>query len=91
MPMLTGYGNDQQDPMAPAADPNAAPEFVSQRGIVDEPGAPMPSAGGRTGADVIAAALAQPTVRSTSNGAESAPTTAPQGEMSYGADPGYGV
>ena len=89
MPMLTGYGNDEPEMVDNPMEESQ--EFVSQRGIVDDPNAPMPSAGGRTGADVIAAALAQPTVRSTSNSAESAPTTAPQGEMAFGADPGYGM
>lgn len=52
---------------------------------------------GRTGADVIAACLAQPTLRTGNPNAQAvgipkrAGTTGVQGQMDYGTDPGYGA
>jgi len=92
-PMMTGYGNDQMEEMTEPVD-NAmeeSQEFVPSDLSPDAPGAPMPKAGGRTGADVIAAALAQPTLRTGNPKAQQVGTTGFQGEMDYGADPGYGV
>lgn len=87
--MLTGYGNEEMtEPVDNMQEESQ--EFVSQRGIVDDPNAPMPSAGGRTGADVLAKALGQANVCKPAGG-DTAGTTAPQGDMSYGADPGYGM
>jgi hypothetical protein len=95
MPQLTGYGYEDDMPMqpgqpmpaAPAMDPTtqAPMETETARQEPSNPGAEV-SGGGRTGADVIAACMNAPTVRPGGAG-----TTAPQGEMEYGADPGYGM
>jgi hypothetical protein len=85
MPMMTGYGNDQ---MEEQTEPVDNPQEESAE-MATPPSAG--SAGGRTGADVIAGCLAQANVCAPSKPAVGAGTTGPQADMSYGADSGYGV
>ena len=83
MPMLTGYGNDEPEMVDNPAEEMQEPQTDTMNAQSYGPSA------GRTGADVIAACLNQPTVRpEVGNGSG---TTAPQGSMEYGADPGYGM
>lgn len=91
-PMQTGYQREEQvpavDPMTAASEAGMeSPEAQSETMNAQSYG---PSAG-RTGADVIAAALAQPTLRTGDPKAQQVGTTGFQGEMDYGADPSYGV
>lgn len=86
-PMMTGYGND---PMEEQTEPVDNPQEESTEPAM-QAGPSAGSAGGRTGADVIAGCLAQGNVCTPSKPAVGAGTTGPQGDMSYGSDAGYGA
>lgn len=90
MPMMTGYGNDQMEEQTEPVD--NAQEDSAETSQSDTLNAQSygPSQG-RTGADVIAACLAQPTLRTGDPKAQQIGTTGKQAEMDYGVDPGYGV
>lgn len=86
MPMMTGYQRDEPEMMDNPMEESMEPQSAQSDTMNAQSYGPST---GRTGADVIAACLNQPTVRpEVGNGSG---TTAPQGEMEYGADPGYGV
>ena len=88
-PMTTGYDNQQEEVTEPvdnmqedSAEGRQSAAQPSDSNPLAQPSGPVQ----RTGADVLAKCLAQPSVCGGMSG-----TTAPQGDMSYGADPGYGA
>lgn len=91
-PMTTGYERQDDQGLPPtgaglADDPGAAtPAQPNEANPLAQPSGPAP----RTGQDVLSKCLSQANVCKPAGGGDQG-TTAPQGDMSYGADPGYGA
>lgn len=98
-PMMTGYGNDESEmPMGPHTMPdgtmmdNSGEEMMEgAQGAQNDSMGMLGQSQVRTGADVIAACLAQPTLRTGDPKAQVVGTTGKQAEMDYGADTNYGM